>query len=219
MIDDSQLAINISGVRLRAIDANDLPIVTKIHGAAFPDSALTKLGHEAVRRYYEWQLVGPHQIIAIGCDDDGRLVGFCFAGVFYGAMSGFLNKNKRYLTRHILTHPWLMANPLIRERGMMSIKLIRRTRQKLIKTSSPSAQWTVSFGVLAIAVNPENQSVGLGRMMMDAVEEYARQDGHKKIGLSVATSNTKAIQFYEKQGWQKVMTQGVWTGRMAKEII
>ena len=38
------------------LDVKDLPAVASVHMAAFPKSALTMLGTEAVRRYYEWQL-------------------------------------------------------------------------------------------------------------------------------------------------------------------
>lgn len=35
-------------------------MVAGVHVAAFPSSALTRLGSEAVRRYYLWQIEGPH---------------------------------------------------------------------------------------------------------------------------------------------------------------
>jgi len=38
------------------------------------------LGTEAVRRYYEWQLVGPHEVTAISAYINTELVGFCFGG-------------------------------------------------------------------------------------------------------------------------------------------
>jgi ribosomal protein S18 acetylase RimI-like enzyme len=206
------------GVNLRELGASDLQAVADIHLAAFPDAALSQLGREAIRRYYEWQLTGPHQIIALGCENESCLVGFCFAGVFSGAMSGFLSKNKRYLSKRILTHPWLLANPLVRERGLTSLTIIRRTRQVWAKASTPSIQQNDSFGVLAIAVHPKNQARGLGGMMMETVEVYAREKGFRQLGLSVSIVNTQAITFYEKQGWRKVANEDGWTGKMLKDI-
>lgn len=66
----------------------DLDRVTRIHIAAFRTSALTPLGAGAVRRYYVWQLTGPHDVVALGAWLDGELRGYCFGGVFRGAARG-----------------------------------------------------------------------------------------------------------------------------------
>jgi len=50
-----------SGVILRFIGGAALADVAKVHCRAFADAALTRLGCEAVRRYYLWQLEGPHE--------------------------------------------------------------------------------------------------------------------------------------------------------------
>ena len=78
-------------MEIRNLEAKDLPYVAAVHVAAFPDSALTMLGTEVVRRYYEWQLTGPHDIAALGAFAGAGVEGYCFGGVFRGAMSGFFN--------------------------------------------------------------------------------------------------------------------------------
>src|SRR5262249_51814901 len=95
-------------ISTRPLRQEDLPEMTRIHLEAFPDSALTALGQEAVQRYYAWQLSGVHQLVGLGADLDSRLVGFCLGGVFRGALSGFLRQNRRYLIVRLLTHPWLI---------------------------------------------------------------------------------------------------------------
>ena len=107
---------------------SDLPEVTDVHLAAFPDSALTHLGREAVRRYYEWQIVGPHDALNIGAFDDERLIGFCFGGVFRGALGGFLEKNRTFLILRVLTHPWLLFNSLFRERASFAVQRLFKRR-------------------------------------------------------------------------------------------
>ncbi len=74
----------------RNLEAADLPALVEIHKAAFPDSALTRLGREAIRRYYEWQLIGPHDVVALGARQGPDLVGFCFGGTFRGATVGWV---------------------------------------------------------------------------------------------------------------------------------
>lgn len=206
------------GAEIRRLAESDLPQVARIHTAAFPESALTRLGVEAVRRYYAWQMEGPHEIIALGCTSDGELAGFCFAGVFRGAMSGFLRKNKVYLAGRVLTHPWLALNPLIRERARLSLRLLRRGRARQAASPAPVQASRETFGVLAIAVHPSRQGKGLGSLMMGVVEAHARNLGYSQINLSVNGANQQAIQFYEGSGWRKASTGEGWNGEMVKDI-
>ena len=60
----------------RSLELKDLQSIAILHQKAFQDSALTKLGLEPVRRYYEWQLTGPHDCYAIGAfSADDELTG------------------------------------------------------------------------------------------------------------------------------------------------
>ena len=78
MGNSGQLSQNYMVMKIRSIELLDLNSIAKIHLAAFPKSALSHLGQEAVRRYYEWQLTGPHDCLAIGAiDEQGRMLGFC----------------------------------------------------------------------------------------------------------------------------------------------
>ena len=58
--------------------------------ASFPQSALSKLGREAVARYYASLLRGAHDCLAVGAFTDSRLEGYLFGGVFRGAVTGFI---------------------------------------------------------------------------------------------------------------------------------
>ena len=92
-------------MQIRALSENDLKDVAYIHQSAFPKSALTKLGVETVRRYYLWQLKGPHESYCDGAFIEYHLAGFCFAGVFQGAETGFLTNNWIYLVSRMITRP------------------------------------------------------------------------------------------------------------------
>lgn len=207
-------------VEIREIQVENLPRVTEIHLHAFQDRALSSLGKEAVRRYYEWLLTGPHDAIALGAFEGQNLIGYCFAGLFRGALSGFLRKNRWYLILQVLSRPWLLGNSLIRDRIKTAFKWLY-TRAGRGKSSSPmrgDAPREKSFGVLAIAVDPFTQRKGVGQRLMEETEKIAQQRGFKKLNLSVATDNLKAISFYEKLGWRKVIEKDQWQGRMIKEL-
>src|SRR5688572_23507902 len=123
-------ALTSTEVTLRRLGSADLPRVAIVHHLAFPDSALAKLGSEAICRYYEWQLHGPHEVVASGAFMNGECVGFCFSGVFRGATSGFLKRNRTYLVKRVVTHPWLLTNELVRSRLLTSIRILSGTSSK-----------------------------------------------------------------------------------------
>lgn len=210
---------------IRSLEREDLDAVARIHCSAFPRSALTRLGREAVRRYYLWQLVGPHEAMAVGVTVEGRLAGFCFAGVFRGALSGFLRANWGFLARRLAVRPWLLTDPMFRGRvraGGRSLSSLRRSEPGRPAGVAPAgnavAGGETSFGVLAIAVHPDYQGRGLGKAMMDLAETRARAGGYQAMHLSVDPSNVQAARFYEMLGWARLTGAGGWNGKMQREL-
>lgn len=192
-----------------------------VHVAAFPNSALTMLGTEVVRRYYEWQLTGPHDIAALGAFVGAEVEGYCFGGVFRGAMSGFLHKNRNFLVWRVLTHPWFVTNPIFRGHLVTGVQLLRRLTKQGSKPqpSLPRPKQVVSsFTILAIATHPRCQGRGVGKLLMKRSEEIARQRGFQNMGLSVHTDNHQAINFYESLDWKKLSEGGKWSGEMRKSL-
>lgn len=206
-------------VQLRALDPGDLAIVAAIHLRAFPASALTALGKGAVERYYAWQLNGPHDVVALGASIDARLVGFCFGGVFRGALSGFVRANRAFLIRRVLSHPWLLLNPIFRERLGMGIRVSNILRRRRSTPPPASAVSPIrSFGILAIAVDPALHNRGIGKVLLQEAELRAVRMQFTTMGLSVNADNQQAIGFYERLGWRKEPAGAAWAGRMTKHI-
>jgi len=64
---------------------------------------------------------------------------------------------------------------------------------------------------LGIAVVSAHRSKGVGRTLLRALIEIAREDGHRALSLSVSPSNY-ARPFYESEGFHKVAESGTsWT--------
>lgn len=210
---------NASQLQIRPLTSADLTLVASVHLSAFPDSALAALGLEPVRRYYEWQLTGPHEVLAIGAWCDGEFAGFCFGGQFRGAMSGFLQRNRIYLAWRVLTHPWLAFSPLFRDRLKSGLSIYRRFRPSTKSPEPPKPAAHKQFGILAIAVNPNFQGCGVGRKLMLVCETAARERNFTRMQLSVNTENFQAIKFYESLGWQKSLQQETWKGEMLKPLV
>lgn len=207
---------------LRPLDTSDIDQIVRIHCAAFPKAALTNLGTKAVSRYYMWQLEGPHdETSAFGVTREGELEGFCFGGVHPTAISGFLDKNKTFLAWHIAMRPWLIANPLFRDKINRGLKIWKR----MFWGSSPQKNTPVQshmklpFDILSIAVHPRAQGLGMGQWMMEEAEAVARRTGFYVMSLFVQPDNAQAIRFYEAGGWEKRIQQGVWRGVMEKWLV
>jgi GNAT superfamily N-acetyltransferase len=205
---------------IQHISQTDLINVAIVHRAAFPESSLTKLGLEAIRRYYDWQITGPHDCTAFGAFENGSLIGFAFGGVFRGSLSGFVRVNRWFLVSQVMCRPWLLINPIFwgqlkgvgRTFGEKKKQPVSPTHRNPIEALEPP-----SFGLLAIAVHPRHQSKGVGRLLMQYCEETARHKGFTQARLTVHINNLNAVRFYEQQGWVKT-PQNHWQGRMIKGI-
>jgi ribosomal protein S18 acetylase RimI-like enzyme len=214
-------------IRVRLLTLADLPAVAHIHRAAFPESALSRIGLGAIRRYYAWQMTGPHHSVAFGACAGGELAGFCFGGVYNGAVTGFLRQNRLYLLLVVALRPWLLTDPFFRERIIQAARILRirlipkwlRRKRKASWPARPSIQPEASFGILSIAVHPAHRGSGIGSQLMAEAERIALASGFTRMDLTVHTSNAQAIRFYEKQGWEKDLWNGEWRGVMVKTLL
>jgi ribosomal protein S18 acetylase RimI-like enzyme len=187
---------------VRELAISDVPSVVAVHLSAFPTSAMSRLGAEVVRRNYLSLHQGPHDLVALGAFRGSELAGFCYAGVFRGELSHFLAANRTFLIRRVLTHPWLIANPIVRSRVKLGLRLLR-TPEKASQAPAPLDRATVSFGIQSIAVNASLQRSGVGRLLVRETELAARRNGFSRMHLTVHPGNATAIQFYESTGWLK----------------
>jgi ribosomal protein S18 acetylase RimI-like enzyme len=204
----------------RPITLDDLPAVARLHRLAFPDSALTALGAEAVRRYYHWQLTGPHEVVALCIEDHQKLTAFCFGGIFRLSLLGFLRNNRRFLLYLVATRPWVLTRGIVRQRIRLAIRLLRRRLSASPTPAITRAPKTPTFGVLSIAVDPSRARAGQGTYLMDCLERAARERSFSRMDLTVSPDNHRAIRFYERLGWSRdVRASGVWSGAMRKDFV
>ena len=212
---------------LRELNTDDLPLIAAVHSAAFPDGALTRLGRVVVERYYLWQLTGPHSTVrAVGAFSGGDCAGFSFGGVFTGgSTSGFLRLNKTLLVKQFLLHPQNILSPQYLQRVWTSVKILRRAARRTLEIAAENAspnkkspKKPASFGILSIAVSPEFQSHGIGKMLLLDAEREAVRSGFSQMDLMVHPDNTQAVRFYEKLEWEKLSADGKWRGVMIKKL-
>jgi ribosomal protein S18 acetylase RimI-like enzyme len=209
----SELALTIE-----SLDLKDINQVADIHMKAFKDSALTRLGYRPVIAYYKYLLSFRNDNYNIGCfDKDKKLLGFSFSGRYSGSLTGFLIVHRSYLIIWFLLHPWKIFNPLIYDRIRMALSILTRSYRASIIDQDLKVK---SFGILSIAVDPEKQGLGIGKKIMKAIEGNAHSQDFQQLHLTVHPNNTKAVSFYEENGWKRCPTfQGIWTGYMVKPLL
>ncbi|WP_421121266.1 GNAT family N-acetyltransferase [Aquihabitans daechungensis] len=200
------------------LSADDLSEVATLHVEAFPDSELTRLGHEAVRRNYLWQFEGPHDLVALGVRSDGRLVGFLFGGVFRGSTIGFVKREHWFLLGRVLRNPSMIVNAKSLSRIGLAVRLLSR-RTGPPQSENPAAVPPRSFGVLSVAVDPSTQGSGVGQVLMAEAEARARAAGFARMHLTVHPENHRAVRFYEEGGWSRAEgADGTWIGQMTLQL-
>ena len=60
--------------------------------------------------------------------------------------------------------------------------------------------------VVALAVDPEYRNRGIGRRLLQAVEDWARETGAKGIRTNAAVSHKSALGFYKENGYEYIRT-------------
>lgn len=61
--------------------------------------------------------------------------------------------------------------------------------------------------IFMIAVHPDFQGKGLGKMLMDFCLKNLKEEDVKCVYLDVAVNNTKAIEFYRRYGFDIIYTR------------
>jgi len=205
-------------VQVREMHEGDLDVVAALHVAAFPNSVLGRLGVDAVARNYRWQLNGPHDLTALVARADDRIVGFLLGGIFRGSTIGFVKAERWFLARRVLRHPELLLRGVGWKRVTLGLRLLAR-RSTPAASEVPAAVPVRSFGVLAIAVDPDAQSRGVGGALMAEATRRAQSSAFVSMHLTVHPSNTSAVAFYRSLGWTPVDdADGSWSGQMTLRL-
>lgn len=214
---------------LAPLSFDDLDIVVSVHQRAFPESAMTLLGPRVVERYYRWQFLGDHpHPFAVGSWQDGELVGFVVGGVRHDAVTGFARRFLFDIAIGVLTHP-VGARRLLGPKVLPVARLmVRRGRPEEAPVAEapmppPTLHTPVlggdnSFGILSIAVLPKARGSGVAADLMASADAATAAVGLLQMDLTVSPENLRAVRFYERLGWVRVVDGPSWTGRMIKNI-
>lgn len=195
------------GLELRTLGVADLDDVAALHLVVFRDSVLSHLGHEAVRRYYGWQLTGPHDVEAFGLFMGDDLVGFLVGGRFRGSMIGFVKQETPFLVGRVVRHPAVVLGARGRFALRTGLRLLARPAKPTV-VERPERVPERSFGVLAVAIDPSVQRSGMGSLLLDEAERRAAAMGMERLHLTLDPQSWGAAEFYRGQGWRRLGIPG-----------
>lgn len=119
-----------------------------------------------------------------------------------------------HLYMHPLTNPWLLYEPMERAdfQPIFDDLLARNIVYVFEVEGQPVgmfklAPWTHRTDHIAylggVAIDPAQSGRGLGKAMMAAILELAKAKGYKRVELSTATTNERAIRLYEQMGFER----------------
>ncbi|WP_426440955.1 GNAT family acetyltransferase [Bradyrhizobium genosp. P] len=103
-----------------------------------------------------------------------------------------------------LTRPWNdpTADIALARRGPNSALLAGRHSGAIVATAMVGHDGHRGW-VYYVAVDPDHQGKGLGRIVMSAVEDWLRKAGVPKLQLLVRRENAKASGFYQSLGYEE----------------
>ncbi|WP_286717305.1 GNAT family N-acetyltransferase [Thalassolituus sp. UBA2009] len=163
--------------------------VASIHAASYPvDHISGSMGRDLIVKYYSEFLTDENSFF--GCVREGvgtDLIGFV---VFGKGLPVRIHKFKRENRLKIIK--FFLSRPAV------SLRFILKRLSAIIQKSDRFDE--AENLILSIAVSGD--SAGAGSFLMGAVDSYCNSNGVDKLGLYVACSNVRALNFYYKVGFK-----------------
>ncbi len=163
--------------------------VASIHAASYPvDHISGSMGRDLIVKYYSEFLTDENSFF--GCVREGvgtDLIGFV---VFGKGLPVRIHKFKRENRLNIIK--FFLSRPAV------SLRFILKRLSAIIQKSDRFDE--AENLILSIAVGGD--SLGAGSFLMDYVDSCCIKNGVDKLGLYVACSNVRALNFYYKKGFK-----------------
>jgi ribosomal protein S18 acetylase RimI-like enzyme len=181
-------------IPLSQLDASGLQQLTSMHCAVM-QTLLADLGGPVVRRYYQLAQTDPAVICFCVLSPAGQLGGWAIGSPDPSALYSRLSRS----------HPiWFIAQMI--RLGVAQPGVLLNLSRSILSTSEANLISPGQIELTFIGVALHAQGQGLGKTLLNAFMEQARQAGYTSIVLSVETENTAAIRLYTRAGFQIIRT-------------
>ncbi len=174
---------------IREANVNDIAGIARIHKGRFPRQFVGRLPRSLIAKFYASQLARSILLVHVGKSGvDGFVHGGLSSLMAAGRKEFFLTNMGRCF--------WSMAiRPPLCWSAVKSLTGWRfRNRQS---REAPPDCW-----LRCLAVDRAVEGTGIGAVLVEAFEYAIRVTHAREYGLSVNKSNRRAIQFYEKMGFE-----------------
>ncbi|PYG87796.1 acetyltransferase (GNAT) family protein [Ruminiclostridium sufflavum DSM 19573] len=175
---------------IRKALTSDLVRIARLHKEQFKDHFLGRYSEKVIQKFYEPFL---DSCIFLVNESDGMINGFILGGIrsdLINARHTFLSCNKaRYIAETLLT-------PSVYIMALKRLKMLRE-----LKPQTPADDTALAQNyLLSIAVSEDAKGSGLASELLSGFEGHICRT---EYGLSVYSKNTRAINFYTKNGFKK----------------
>lgn len=203
----------VSELSTRHADAGDLPAIARVHGAAFPGFFLTLLGPAFLRAYYAAVLDFDGGCLLVA-EQNGRILGL---------VAGFVDPKRFYrkMARRKAKFFLPALGGAIRHPSIL-LRLAQRVWSVIggRRGEEASDHGPASCELSSIAVHPEAGHHGVGKMLVSAFLEVARQRGAIHVYLTTDAQENDAINaFYRRAGFNLARCLDAAGGRPMNEYV
>ena len=176
--------------------------MARCHLEAFPGTFMTLMGERWLEALYGFYLDQSRGVCIVAADEGGNVVGLAVGGD-----PGIRDKFLRYA---LYRYPHLIAAGFFRAALVRQVLIGEVTRR--FTGSASVAVASEDFdprhapvgNLLSIGIVPHARGSGIARALLRRFESECATRGYRSLKLSVLRSNSRAIGFYTKLGWQEV---------------
>lgn len=196
---------------IRSGNTPDLDQIVAIHKQAFSNTFGSKLGKSYLRAFYAWFFTESSALCLVATAERGivgYVAGCLSAQTYYEQFYGVRQKALRWAAlRGVLENPLALAYchralPMILP---IFTKAFRRLHsQQRTRAQDPPAGPEAYALLNVIAVHPSVLGTPVATTLLHSFVEAVRKADVACIRLSVNKHNSRAIRFYEREGWRSV---------------
>jgi len=176
---------------VRKMQFSDVNQVVKVHLSSFQGFFLSFLGPKFLSLLYEYIVSSPDGAGFVFVHKENKIIGFVCGST---EPSGFYGRFfKKQWWQIILTILW----PVLRNPGIVPRLIWRALHPPQASTNYGTAT------LFSIAVSPESQNKGIGKLLVQEFLSEMRRRGMRKVNLTTDKEGNEAVNaFYKRLGFR-----------------
>ncbi len=175
-------------ITIRPVKKEDILAISKIHKEIFKDHYLGNFSIRILSQFYK-SFISVDTIFLVSVDFTNLTInGFVLGGSsdqLFEARKNFINDSIFRFLFEIMIKPNIWIDSLTR--------LCHKNQRN---------KSNIAFRLLSIGIDPSSQGHGVAMKLVEAFDEIAYDLKVNEYGLSVHSTNLRAINFYTKMGFQ-----------------